>query len=65
MLLAKIMHCKVPGILLEDNMGEFFLLRNQHVSHRIKIVMFGGTSYERSKKREKQVEVQFLRSEDN
>ena len=36
MLLSEIMYCEQPGIVLEDNTGAIFLLKNSHVGQRTK-----------------------------
>jgi hypothetical protein len=36
MLLGEIVYCVQPGILLEDNTGAIFLLKNLHVGQRMK-----------------------------
>jgi hypothetical protein len=63
-LLNEIAFCTMPGILLEDNTGAIYLVRNQQVGQRTKHIdvrwHFIRELYER-----KELTVKFVRSENN
>jgi hypothetical protein len=64
MLLNEVLVCTMPGILMEDNTGAIYLVKNQQVSARTKHIdirwHFIRELYEK-----KVVTVKFVRSEDN
>ncbi len=64
MLLNEVLQCTTPGILMEDNTGAIYLVKNQQISARTKHIdirwHFIRELYDR-----KIVTVKFVRSEDN
>jgi hypothetical protein len=64
MLVTEIVYCVQPGILLEDNTGVIFLLRNAHVGQRTKHIDICW-HYIRGMWRHGEIEADFMRSEDN
>jgi hypothetical protein len=64
MLLGEIMYCEQPGILLEDNTGAIFLLKNLHVGQRTKHIDLHW-HYIRGMRNMGEIEADFVRSEDN
>jgi hypothetical protein len=63
-LLAKIAECTTPGIILEDNTGAIFLVKNQQVGSRTKHIDVRH-HYIREMRERGEVDVLFVRSEKN
>lgn len=63
-LLQEIADCTTPGIILEDNTGAIFLVKNQQVGSRTKHIDVRH-HYIREMRERGQVEVMFVRSEKN
>jgi hypothetical protein len=64
MLLSEIIYCVQPGILLEDNTGAIFLLKNSHVGQRTKHIDICW-HYICGMRNNGELEADFVRSEDN
>jgi hypothetical protein len=63
-LLSKIAECKTPGIILEDNAGAIFLVKNQQGGSRNKYINVQH-HYIREMREQGEVDVLFVRSEKN
>jgi hypothetical protein len=63
-LLEEIAECKTPGIILEDNTGAIFLVKNQQVGTRTKHIDV-RYHYIREMRERGEVDVLFVRSEKN
>jgi hypothetical protein len=64
MLLAEIIYCVMPGIMLEDKTGAIFLLKNVLVGARTKHIDIRW-HYIRQLRANNELDVEFVRSEDN